>query len=65
MVKSFSHKGLEDFFYDGIKKGIQPKHANKLEDILDRLNQAREIRDMAYPGQIYIYYYPGSWADGL
>jgi len=50
MVKSFSHKGLEDFFYDGIKKGIQPKHANKPEDILDRLNQAREIRDMAYPG---------------
>ncbi|MCJ7783550.1 MAG: type II toxin-antitoxin system RelE/ParE family toxin [Desulfobacterales bacterium] len=50
MVKSFSHKGLEDFFYDGIKKGIQPKHANKLEDILDRLNQAREIRDKAYPG---------------
>ncbi|MEI9478342.1 MAG: type II toxin-antitoxin system RelE/ParE family toxin [Deltaproteobacteria bacterium] len=50
MIKSFSHKGLEDLFYDGTKKGIQPKHANKLEDILDRLNQAWEIRDMAYPG---------------
>ncbi len=23
MIKSFSHKGLEDFFYDGTKKGIQ------------------------------------------
>lgn len=50
MIKSFSHKGLEDFFYDGTKKGIQPKQASKLENILDRLNQAREIRDMAYPG---------------
>lgn len=50
MIKSFSHKGLEDFFYDGTKKGIQPKHAGKLEEILDRLNQAREIRDMNYPG---------------
>ena len=50
MIKSFSHKGLEEFFYDGTKKGIQPKHATKLEDILDRLNQAREIRDMSYPG---------------
>lgn len=50
MIKSFSHKGLEDFFYDGTKKGIQPKHAGKLEEILDRLNQAREIRDMDYPG---------------
>jgi proteic killer suppression protein len=50
VIKSFSHKGLEDFFYDGTKRGIQPKHAIKLEGILDRLNQAREIRDMAYPG---------------
>ncbi|MDI6755116.1 MAG: type II toxin-antitoxin system RelE/ParE family toxin [Thermodesulfobacteriota bacterium] len=50
MIKSFSHKGLEDFFYDSTKRGIQPKHAAKLEDILDRLNQAREIRDMGYSG---------------
>jgi proteic killer suppression protein len=50
MIKSFSHKGLEDFFYDGTKKGIQPKQADRLEEILDRLNQAKEIRDMAYPG---------------
>jgi proteic killer suppression protein len=50
MIKSFSHKGLEDFFFDGTKKGIQPKHARKLGEILDRLNQAREIRDMNYPG---------------
>lgn len=50
MIRSFSHKGLEEFFYNGNKKGIQPKHSNKLEDILDRLNQAKEIRDMDYPG---------------
>ena len=31
-------------------RGIQPKHAGKLEEILDRLNQAREIRDMDSPG---------------
>ena len=50
MIHSFAHKGLEDFFCDGTKKGIQPKHASKLEDILDRLNHAREIRDMNFPG---------------
>jgi proteic killer suppression protein len=50
VIKSFSHKGLEDFFYDGTKKGIQPKRPPKLEEILDRLNQANEIRDMDYPG---------------
>jgi hypothetical protein len=41
---------LEDFFYDGTKKGIQPKHAGKLGEIPDRLNQARETRDMNFPG---------------
>jgi len=50
MIKSFVHKGLEDFFFDATKKGIQAKHVDKLEGILDRLNHAREIRDMNFPG---------------
>jgi proteic killer suppression protein len=43
-------EGLNDFFYDGTKKGIQPKHADKLEFILDHLNAASDISDMNYPG---------------
>lgn len=50
MIKSFSHKGLEDFFYDEIKKGIQAIHAQKLADILDRLDAAENIKDMKFPG---------------
>lgn len=50
MIKTFSHKGLEDFFYDGVKKGIQPQHAQKLADILDRLDAANDVSDMRYPG---------------
>jgi proteic killer suppression protein len=50
MIKSFSHKGLEDFFYDGTKKGIQAKHVKKLADILDRLDAACLIVDMNYLG---------------
>jgi len=50
MIKSFEHKGLEDFFYDGTKKGINPQHAQKLADILDRLDAAKDIKDMNYPG---------------
>jgi proteic killer suppression protein len=50
MTKSFKHKGLEDFFYTGKKKGIKPEHADRLGRILDRLNAASEIRDMNYPG---------------
>ncbi len=41
---------MEDFFYDGVKKGINPQHTGKLADILDRLHAARDIRDMKYPG---------------
>lgn len=50
MIKSFRHKGLEDFFYDGSKKGIQPKHAQKLADILDQLDAAKVVQDMSFPG---------------
>ena len=50
MIKSFRHKGLQKFFFDGTKKGIQAKHAGKLADILDQLNAAGEIQDMNFPG---------------
>ncbi len=50
MIKTFTHKGLEDFFYDGTKKGIRAAHAQKLADILDRLDAAEVVEDMRYPG---------------
>jgi proteic killer suppression protein len=50
LIKTFSHKGLEIFFYRGTKKGIQPKHAEKLGLILDRLDAAHDVKDMNYPG---------------
>lgn len=50
MIKTFKHKGIEDFFYSGKKKGIKPEHADRLEKILDRLNAANVIKDMNYPG---------------
>ena len=50
VIKSFDHKGLESFFYDGDKGGIQPAHAQRIADILDRLDSAVTIQDMNYPG---------------
>jgi len=50
MIKSFKHKGLEQFVYSGTQKGIKPDHAGKLERILDRLNAANDLKDMNYPG---------------
>lgn len=47
MIKSFKHKGLEAFFYEGSKEGIRPDHAKKL---LDRLHAAKNVKDMNYPG---------------
>lgn len=50
MIKSFRHKGLEEFFTNGTKKGIRPEHARKLADILDRLDASAQVQDMTYPG---------------
>lgn len=33
MIKSFSHKGLGHFFYNGTKRGTQTKHAERIGDI--------------------------------
>ena len=61
MIQSFAHKGLEDFFYPGTKKGIQPRHAQKLADILDRLDAAHHVEDMRYPGS-NLHPLKGEWA---
>jgi len=50
MIKSFAHKGLEEFFLIGTTKGTQAKHAARLDYLLDRLDRARTIQDMEYPG---------------
>ncbi len=50
MIKLFNHKGLEDFFNTGKKKGIRPEQASRLSRILDRLDAATDIIDMSYPG---------------
>ena len=51
MIKSFSNKFLENLYYDGQSKGINRDHIKKLERILDRLEQARDVsQDMRYPG---------------
>jgi len=50
MIKSFAHKGLEDYFYEGSTRGIQARHADRLARILDRLDAAEAVSDMDYPG---------------
>ena len=50
MIKSFRHKGIEQFFKEGSKAGIQAKHAEKLRKQLFALDNARRAEDMNAPG---------------
>lgn len=49
MIRSFRHRGLEQFFRQGSKKGIQPKHANKLCIQLAALDNAKNVADVEVP----------------
>ena len=49
-IKGFRHKGLEQFFATGSKRGIQAKHEDRLRLILGSLNAATTARDMNLPG---------------
>jgi proteic killer suppression protein len=50
VIRSFRHRGLEQFFTTGSKKGIQPKHAAKLSLRLAVLNEAKSPEAMNLPG---------------
>jgi proteic killer suppression protein len=50
MIKSFKHKGLENFYKSGKTSGIQPSHAKRLQLILTNLDQAMSPNDMDLPG---------------
>lgn len=50
MIKSFRHDGIERFFRTGLKAGIQPKHAKRLQLQLARLDAATSAMDMNLPG---------------
>ena len=50
MIKSFEHKGLQNFFETGSLKGIKPQHKQKLRIRLIALDTATCIEDMDLPG---------------
>lgn len=50
MIKSFKHKGIEQFFLRGRTSGIQAKHKNRLRLQLAALDSSQTIDDMDVPG---------------
>jgi proteic killer suppression protein len=50
VIKSFKHKGLEEFYGSGSTRGIQANHAKKLKMQLAALDTSQSIDDMDVPG---------------
>jgi proteic killer suppression protein len=50
VIRSFAHKGLERFFRNGSKAGIQAQHAARLRIQLGMLDDAGAPEDMNAPG---------------
>jgi toxin HigB-1 len=50
VIRSFRHKGVEQFFRTGSKAKIQPQHGDKLQLQLAALDNAKSPKDMNAPG---------------
>lgn len=50
MIKSFQHKGLENFYCTGSKAGINPTHEKRLARQLAQLDAASTPEHMDIPG---------------
>jgi len=50
MIKNFKHKGLELFFTKNDRRLLNPKQISKLSILLDALDNAENIEDLAIPG---------------
>jgi proteic killer suppression protein len=50
MIRSFRHRGIEEFFLTGSKAGIQAKHALRLRLQLTTLHLATRPEEMNRPG---------------
>jgi toxin HigB-1 len=64
MIRTFRHKGLEQFFKTGSKAGIQPAHAMRLRLRLQlaKLDGAKTPDDMAMPGWKLHWLTTGRWS---
>ena len=50
MIGSIRHKGLKRLYEFDDSRGVMPEHAEKLRDILARLDAAGAVADMDLPG---------------
>ncbi|MGB2593142.1 MAG: type II toxin-antitoxin system RelE/ParE family toxin [Candidatus Acidiferrum sp.] len=50
MIRSIRHKGLKRLYEDNDQRGVASEHAEKLRDILVRLDASAIVADMDLPG---------------
>ena len=50
MIRSIRHRGLRRLYEENDPRGVMAEHAEKLRDILARLDAARVVTDMDLPG---------------
>ena len=50
MIKSFTHKGLAQFFEHDDRRKLPTAQLDKIGRILARLNEAMTVQDMGLPG---------------
>ena len=50
MIRSIRHKGLKRLYEDDDPRGVVSQHAEKLRDILVRLDASANVADMDIPG---------------
>jgi proteic killer suppression protein len=46
MIVSFRHRGLKQLFERGNRRGVNPQHVEKIENILGVLDIAQKIEDV-------------------
>ncbi len=49
MIRSFRHKGLQEFFATGRKRGIPPELSTRVRDRLDVIDAAGTLADISLP----------------
>lgn len=50
MILNFRHKGLKQLYEDDNPRRVNPQHAERLRDILARLDVAESPEDLNLPG---------------
>lgn len=50
MIRSIRHKGLKRLYEDDDHRGVVSQHADRLRDILVRLDASAAVADMDLPG---------------